>query len=179
MRYLARIGEKELAIEVVRRGGGRHTARLEGPPEGTRREIETRRGQGSILIDLAGRTVEAVVTRHRAPGAGNGPGGEIRCSVTIGGRTYPVRLLDPLRRGAGPAAPQRQGRAEVRSIMPGKITALLVREGQEVKRGEGLVVVEAMKMENELPAPKDGRVTSVRVKPGETVEAGMVLLSVE
>ena len=77
------------------------------------------------------------------------------------------------------AGPRTHGPMEVRSIMPGRIAALLVAEGQEVKAGQGLVVVEAMKMENEIPSPKSGRVGRVRVRPGEVVEAGAVLLSVE
>ncbi|HYS77784.1 MAG TPA: acetyl-CoA carboxylase biotin carboxyl carrier protein subunit, partial [Candidatus Dormibacteraeota bacterium] len=59
------------------------------------------------------------------------------------------------------------------------IVALLAREGQEVTAGQGVVVVEAMKMENELPAPKGGRVTRIRVRPGDTVEAGAGLFTVD
>ena len=72
-----------------------------------------------------------------------------------------------------------EGPIEVRSIMPGKIAALLVGEGQAVRSGQGVIVVEAMKMENELLAPKDGRVTRIRVRPGDTVEAGAALFTVE
>ena len=67
----------------------------------------------------------------------------------------------------------------MRAIMPGRITTLLVKEGQEVRSGQGVLVVEAMKMENELLAPKEGRVTRIRVRPGETVEAGAGLFTVE
>jgi biotin carboxyl carrier protein len=171
MRYLAQIGGREIAVEVDHRGGHR-TARVEGSD----RAIEWRRREGSILLDSGGRRIEAFVSREGPAGPGRG---ERAYSVTIGGRLYPVRLLDPLRRGAPGTALQRAGKAEVRSIMPGRVTAVLAREGQEVKAGQGVVVVEAMKMENELPAPKDGRVTAVRVKPGETVEAGALLLVIE
>ena len=56
--------------------------------------------------------------------------------------------------------------------MPGKILRVLVSEGQQVKTGQGLVVLEAMKMENEIPAPKDGVVKKIYVKEGDTVNTG-------
>jgi pyruvate carboxylase subunit B len=89
-----------------------------------------------------------------------------------------VRLLDPLKRSAV-ARPAREGPVDVRAIMPGRIRAILVPEGETVRNGQGVVVVEAMKMENEIPAPKDGRVSRVRVRPGDTVEAGAALFTVE
>ena len=97
----------------------------------------------------------------------------------LAGRPYSVTLLDPQRRQNASGPPVLEGPVEVRAIMPGRITALLVKEGQEVRSGQGVVVVEAMKMENELLAPKEGRVTRIRVRPGETVEAGAGLLTVE
>ncbi len=185
MRYVACVGEKEMAVEVTRHGPGRYRVVVDGQG----RAVERRGGGVTVLLAIDGRTLEAVVAREG--GGAPGPGGrgafgtregagEAAYTVTIGGRLYPVRLLDPLRRAAAAtAAPARHGRAEVRSVMPGRIAALLVKEGQHVKAGQGVVVVEAMKMENELPAPKDGRVTAVRVRAGETVEAGAILMSVE
>jgi len=180
MRYTARIGERDIIISLERLGPGRHAARVEGSEE----VVEARRVEGSILLaGKGGRTIEAVVMRETGAGpavmAGGAGRGERSYAVLIGPRLYPVRLLDPLRVGSTAAVLRREGPAEVRSIMPGKVAALLVQKGQAVKAGQGVVVVEAMKMENELPAPKDGRVTSVRVRPGETVEAGALLLVVE
>jgi biotin carboxyl carrier protein len=63
--------------------------------------------------------------------------------------------------------------------MPGKVVKLLVKPGDEVKARQGLVVVEAMKMENELRSPKDGRVAEVLVAEGASVEAGRLLVVVE
>jgi biotin carboxyl carrier protein len=77
--------------------------------------------------------------------------------------------------GGGPSAgPQR-----VTSPMPGKIVRLLVKTGDQVEAKQGLVVVEAMKMENELRAARDGRVREVSVAEGQSVDAGAVLLVVE
>ena len=63
--------------------------------------------------------------------------------------------------------------------MPGKIVKILVGEGDEVEQGQGLVVVEAMKMENEIKSPKAGVVKKVGVEEGETVESGALLVVVE
>ena len=63
--------------------------------------------------------------------------------------------------------------------MPGKVVALLAAEGDAVEAGQGLLVVEAMKMENEITAPRAGRVTAIKVKQGEPVESGAPLLILE
>jgi biotin carboxyl carrier protein len=63
--------------------------------------------------------------------------------------------------------------------MPGKVVKVLVAVGDEVKAGQGVVVVEAMKMENELKSPKDGKVKAVAAKEGQAVEAGQNLITLE
>ncbi len=83
---------------------------------------------------------------------------------------------------AAPAAPARaaapaSGTEPVNSPMPGKIVSVLVTVGQPVKTGEVLVVLEAMKMENEITAPKDGVVASVAVEKGSSVETGSLLVA--
>jgi len=67
----------------------------------------------------------------------------------------------------------------VQSPMPGKVVKVLVTVGDEVKAGQGVVVVEAMKMENELKSPKDGKVKAVSAKEGQAVEAGQSLVTLE
>ena len=64
-------------------------------------------------------------------------------------------------------------------MMPGRIVNVLVKPGDGVTLQQGLVVVEAMKMENELKSPKTGKVTEIRVAPGQTVEKGEVLIIIE
>ena len=81
---------------------------------------------------------------------------------------------------AAPAAPKAapagaQGGVKVNAPMPGKILGVKVAAGQAVKKGDVLVVLEAMKMENEIVAPQDGTVASVNTSVGEQVEAGAVL----
>ncbi|TET69182.1 MAG: biotin/lipoyl-binding protein, partial [Candidatus Zixiibacteriota bacterium] len=63
--------------------------------------------------------------------------------------------------------------------MPGLVAKILVSPGQEVKEGQGVVVVEAMKMQNELKAPREGTVKEIRVKEGEAVEKDQVLVTFE
>ena len=160
-------------MEVVCRGGGRYTVRLDG-----RERVVERGGTGALMVlSVDGRTIETTVAREGLP-AGNGRH-EPTYGVMIGGRHYPVRIVDPLRTAESASGAPSLGRTEVRSVMPGRIAAVLVRQGQEIEAGQGLVVVEAMKMENEIPSPKSGRVTALAVRPGESVEAGALLVTVE
>ena len=71
------------------------------------------------------------------------------------------------------------GKAELKAMMPGRVVNLLVKEGDRVAAHQGVAVIEAMKMENELKAPKAGTVTAIKVTPGQTVEKGALLLVIE
>jgi biotin carboxyl carrier protein len=86
----------------------------------------------------------------------------------------PVQAGAPV---ATPApAPAAAGENVVTAPMPGKVLRILVREGDEVKAGQGLLVLEAMKMENEIPSPRDGVVKKILVKEGDTVDTGQPLI---
>jgi acetyl/propionyl-CoA carboxylase alpha subunit len=74
---------------------------------------------------------------------------------------------------------QAEGKQTISAQMPGKIVKLAVAVGESVTEGQGLVVIEAMKMENEIPSPIDGRVVEIGVREGEAVEMGATLLVVE
>ena len=67
------------------------------------------------------------------------------------------------------------GPAEITSPMPGKVVAVMVKNGDKVAEGQGLIVVEAMKMENELKAPKEGEIQRLEIEEGESIEGGAVL----
>ncbi|WP_456367383.1 biotin/lipoyl-containing protein [Thermococcus sp.] len=75
-------------------------------------------------------------------------------------------------------APTPAGEGVVVAPMPGKVLRVLVREGERVKTGQGLLVLEAMKMENEIPAPKDGVIKKILVKKGDTVNTGDPLIEI-
>ena len=100
-------------------------------------------------------------------------------TVEIGAHLIPIRLEDPLQRRGEVLSPQQEGEAVIASPMPGRVVGIKLNVGQEVKEGEGIIVVEAMKMENELHAPKSGKVTKITVKVGDAVEAGQDLVTIE
>jgi biotin carboxyl carrier protein len=92
-----------------------------------------------------------------------------------------VTLIDVARRSrrGGSARAEIAGRAEIKAMMPGRVVNVLVKPGETVAQGQGLIIIEAMKMENELKSPKAGVVAEVKVAAGQTVEKGGVLIVIE
>jgi biotin carboxyl carrier protein len=100
-------------------------------------------------------------------------------ALHIGRQRIPYRAEDPRslrsrRRHAGTDGP-----APVKASMPGRVVRVLVKKGDHVAARQGILVIEAMKMQNELKSPKDGRVAEIRVSPGDTVAAGDTLAIIE
>jgi biotin carboxyl carrier protein len=121
----------------------------------------------SIVID--GRAWE--VKRERV-------GGEMH--LVIAGERYAAQVRDPRSfRARRAAAAGVEGPKKLVSPMAGKVVRVLVAEAAEVEAGQGLVVVEAMKMQNEIKSPKKGKVTKIMAADGATVNAGQVLAVVE
>jgi biotin carboxyl carrier protein len=102
-----------------------------------------------------------------------------RDSLTVGGRRLEFSVEDPRAWKHEGGAAGMHGKASVVAPMPGKVVRILVAAGDEVKQGQGLVVVEAMKMQNEMKSPKAGRIAEVKTKPDAAVAAGDVLVVVE
>jgi biotin carboxyl carrier protein len=102
-------------------------------------------------------------------------------TITLDNVSVPVKLASARSKLAAAAAtrPRDSGPTAVRSPMPGKVVKVLVKVGDEVKSGQGVVVVEAMKMENELKAPRDGKIKQVSAEEGRTVESGQTLALIE
>src|SRR6185295_14370547 len=95
--------------------------------------------------------------------------------VTLRGRTYTIRMIDPKRLRSGENSHRHDhGSAEITAPMPGKVVRVLMEVGAEVEAGAGILVVEAMKMQNEMKTPRAGVVASIKVKTGDTVNAGDV-----
>ncbi|MEO8357082.1 MAG: biotin/lipoyl-containing protein [Chloroflexota bacterium] len=108
--------------------------------------------------------------------------GEDSWQVLLRGRLYPVLVEDErekrLRSAAGGGVAE-TGEYHLRAPMPGLVVTVTVAEGQEVKKGQVILILESMKMQNELKAPRDGTMGRIRVKAGESVEQKQTLLSIQ
>jgi biotin carboxyl carrier protein len=164
-RFTALVGEATRTVEIASLGDGRFEVTIDG-----RGRVVDGQPTGpasfSLLIDNAN-TELSVVARGDA------------YAVEIGGRTHHLRLLDARALRAHRQTAGGPGGRELRAAMPGKVVAVLVEAGAKVERGQGVVVIEAMKMENEIGAQRAGTVVEVRVKPGQAVEAGELLAVIE
>ena len=100
--------------------------------------------------------------------------------VNVGGQNQVVTIVDPKRLRSGQNLDRHHhGVAEIVASMPGKVVRVHAEAGASVERGAGVVVVEAMKMQNEMKSPRDGVVVSIKVQAGDTVNAGDVLAVIE
>jgi biotin carboxyl carrier protein len=99
--------------------------------------------------------------------------------VSVNGRRLLVEIRDPRRLSERRGAHGGAGRQNVVAPMPGKIVRVLVEPGDVVEAGQGLVVVEAMKMQNEMKSPKAGRIVGVKTQADAAVAAGEVLVVIE
>ena len=163
-RYFAAIGDD--VREIVVRDG-----RLKIDGNASDADISTLPGSDRQHLRLDGRSL-SLFARRRNDG----------WVVELEGRLFEVRVEDQrtryIRELASHAAPVEKRRA-LRAPMPGLIVRVEVEEGQEVEPGDGLIVMEAMKMENELRAEAVGTVASVEVSAGQAVERDAVLLRFE
>jgi biotin carboxyl carrier protein len=126
---------------------------------------------GSLLILHQGRVLEGRVTFA--------PGNDDRARVSLAGREFEFTVRDPKRLAHQGAAAAGEGQAQLVAMMPGKVVGVLVEEGQEVEANQPILVVEAMKMQNEMRSPRAGVLRDVRVKTGDTVNSGDVLAVIE
>lgn len=124
--------------------------------------VETEPNVFSILAD--GKSYEARVSGNE---------------ISIGGKRFHFEIEDPRRWKRSTLAAGAQGKASLTAAMPGKIVRVSVAVGDEVVAEQGLLVIEAMKMQNELKSPRDGRVTAIEVKENDSVNAGALLLTIE
>ena len=99
--------------------------------------------------------------------------------VAVDGRRFEVAIEDPRRAGARAERIDSASSGDIGSPMPGKVVRVLVSAGDEVQPGQGLLVVEAMKMQNEIKAPVAGKIKTVHVSEGSAVAAGEVMVVIE
>jgi biotin carboxyl carrier protein len=160
-------GRREESIEVRMLGPGVYEVRIGD----TVRRVDAFRhdsGTVSLIVDTESYSVQLDQRVN-----------DVR--VHIRDSVFPVEILDEkrlrMRRAAGKFTVE--GRQTLLSPMPGKVVRVLKRPGEAVGEGEGVVVIEAMKMENEIKSPKDGTVVEVLVREGQAVEGNARLAAVE
>jgi biotin carboxyl carrier protein len=164
MKYIATVGERAYEIEINNEG--------EITLDGRRlsMDLQSVAGQPVYSLIIDGRSFEAYVVP-----------GEEGVEVVLAGRLYHVTVEDErLRRlrQASAGLTVRAGEFHLKAPMPGLVVAVPVEEGQQVARGDDLVILESMKMQNELKAPREGTVSHVRVRPGDRVDQNQILISV-
>jgi 3-methylcrotonyl-CoA carboxylase alpha subunit len=161
MKKSYRDGTRTREVELRARDGGRFEVLVDG--EGLDLGAESL-GDGDLRLETAGEWRTVRVTRA-----------ERRIFVTLDGRDYVFESLPPAARRA---RRDEHPEGEISMPMPGKVVRVHVKDGESVTRGQPLVVVEAMKMEYTLRAPKDGVVRRLAAQVGELIDAGAALLEV-
>jgi biotin carboxyl carrier protein len=165
VKYEIQIGKAQRTVEIEPLPGGAFHVQLDGRPVAVD-AVETTPGTYSILLD--GNAQEARVSDD-----GSDEGLLVHCA----GTDFRVRVHDPRSwRGSRHNVLQAEGPQRILAPMPGKVIRVLVNAGDQVEVGRGLVVVEAMKMQNEIRAPKSGRIDRILVGEGQTVRSQEALL---
>ena len=167
MAFIAKLGTRSYTVEIEEVGRSLYRIAVDGNEflvDGKKTGLTNY----SLIVDNRSFEVDVDIT-------------EDEYRVLVDGRSYHVDLVDERRVRLGGAQPgiQLEGRQQVSVPMPGKVIAVLAGEGDRVEKGQGLVIVEAMKMENEVRSPIAGEVKEVRVKAGDALEAGALLMVVE
>jgi biotin carboxyl carrier protein len=163
------INDRTHKVLIERAGAGsagRFRVVIDGVPTG----VDARRTElGLSLVFEDGRSMDVALTDR--------PGGEWFVQLPHADVTAMVDARRYQRGDGGGAV--KTGVQRIKAPMPGRVVRILVKVGDEVELKQGVVVVEAMKMENELGAPKAGRVKDIAVIEGQSVEAGRVLMVIE
>jgi biotin carboxyl carrier protein len=165
MKFTLEVNGSPGTIEVARDGSSCQFS-LDSEPEKRVDFVQPEPGVYSIMMD--GRSYEARV--EHAPDM---------MIVVVAGHRYEIRVIDPRRWTRSGAVGAGSGPQHLTAPMPGRVVRLLVGPGDEIVAGQGLLVVEAMKMQNEIKASRAGKVISIPVGVGSTVSAGETLAVIE
>ncbi|HET8773056.1 MAG TPA: biotin/lipoyl-containing protein [Thermoanaerobaculia bacterium] len=164
MRFVARQGEADQDVEVLRHGTGYRVS-----VAGRWLDVDfVKIGESVYSLRLEDGTQFSLV--HHREGTTH--------EITLDGAMASIDVIDPT------AAKRRRGADDmgssgiVKALMPGRVVRVLIGKGDTVRKGAGLLILEAMKMENEIQAPADGTVDELFVTPGQTVEAGADLVHI-
>jgi biotin carboxyl carrier protein len=166
-RLTVRVDGTAFVVEIEERREGGPRVRVDGRPVDVDARLP-RDGPGSVLLDGVSYLVDVDESRD----------GTDVASVVVDGETFRVQIEDPTRRGRQAARSHDGAGQRLVAPMPGKVVAVLATVGQPVEPGSGLVVLEAMKMENEFRATSGGVVAEIHVAPGQAVNAGDLLVVV-
>ncbi|MEM8993561.1 MAG: biotin/lipoyl-containing protein [Acidobacteriota bacterium] len=176
MELIVTRGEREVEVQLERRDDGRwvvdvgdssYTVDVAGAGD----LLSLRLATGTASAEDHGRQFEVAVRRLSSRGS---------CVYQVSSRrgTEQITVTDPLTHLLQRANPGAAGGGVVEALMPGRVVEVLVAEGDEVTKGQGVVVLEAMKMKNEIPAEVDGTVRTIHVEAGQNVDAGDPLFEV-
>jgi biotin carboxyl carrier protein len=164
MKYITTVGDKQFLVEII---DDRHVS-VDGKVYEV--DFESVSGQPVYSLIVDGKSHESYVAQV-----------DDIWQVLMRGRLYPVSVEDEreqrLRAAAGGGVAE-TGEFHLKAPMPGLVVTIPVSEGQEVRKGQVLLILESMKMQNELKSPRDGKVNRIKVKAGESVEQRQTLLSV-
>ena len=166
MKYFVNINGRDLEVEIVDRAGKLRVT-INGEPADFSYDEVDRDGQVALVMDNRGYAVSVA-------------GGRNDYHVTLAGHAYAVDIEDERERAAHAAERERsKGGGVVKAVMPGIVVELCVAEGDVVTEGQSLLILEAMKMQNEIGAPSEGKVKRILCKAGEAVSAGAKLVELE
>jgi biotin carboxyl carrier protein len=144
-------------------------------------EVDSQQLDGALQVEAGVYSVllEGVSYEIRIQPSAHGLTASAGLIASVAGRRFAVEVRDPRDASRNSCAAIGSGRQNVTAPMPGKVVRVLVATGDLVESSQGLVVVEAMKMQNELKANRPGRVIEIRAREGETVGAGDTLVVLE
>lgn len=166
MRYFVEVNGRPHEVEVTERLGELHVSVDGRVMDLDYREVDTH-GQASVLLGNESFAVSV-------------EGGRNQCLMTIAGQLFQVDIEDERERAAHAAErAAARGGGVVKSVMPGVVVSVLVAEGDSVEAGQPLLILEAMKMQNEIGAPSSGVVKRIHVAEGAAVGAGAELVGLE
>lgn len=168
MRYYATLSGRERTIDLEPVDGSRFKVSIDG---GEARIIDAERLEGSVVSMIVGTASHEVDVEEDGDAL----------NLLVAEEILRLEIVDERKKRLNPSkgAFGVDGPFLLRAPMPGKVVKVLVAPGAEVAQDQGLVIIEAMKMENELRSPRAGKVTSVLVQEGQTVEGKASLVTVE
>ena len=163
MSYIVNVEEREYKIDLTKEAGG-YVALIDGK----KMNVEVAREDGDEIIIVVNNRPYVIMLES-----------DVR--IRVNGDVYEVNVMDEQIQKLIKASPEKFQKKDLalKAVMPGLVIDIMVKEGDPVKTGDALLVLEAMKMQNELKAPQDGTVKRVIVQKGKTVNTGDTLLVIE